>query len=62
MVLPKSEGHTQITVVVDRFSKMPHFIVLFETATTKDAAKAFLREVWKHHRFPESIISDRDTK
>jgi hypothetical protein len=32
-------------VVVDRFSKMAHFIVLKETATAKDAANAFLKEV-----------------
>jgi hypothetical protein len=32
-------------VVVDRFSKMAHFIALAETATAKDAANAFLKEV-----------------
>jgi hypothetical protein len=62
VALPESEGHTQIMVVVDRFSKMAHFIALVETATAKDAAQAFLKEVWKLHGLPESIISDRDTK
>jgi glycosylphosphatidylinositol phospholipase D len=45
-------------VVVDRFSKMTHFIALAETATAKDTAKAFLKEVWKLHGLPESIISE----
>jgi hypothetical protein len=62
VALPESEGHTQIMVVVDRFSKMAHFIALTETATTKNAANAFLKEVWKLHGLPESIISDQDTK
>jgi hypothetical protein len=58
VALPKSEGHTQIMVVVDHFSKMAHFIVLAKTATARDTAKAFLKEVWKLHGLPESIISD----
>jgi hypothetical protein len=58
VTLPKSEGHTQIMVVVDCFSKMAHCIALKETATAKDVANAFLNEVWKLHRLPESIISD----
>jgi hypothetical protein len=62
VALPESEGHTQIMVVVDRFSKMAHFIALVETATAKDAAQAFLKEVWKLHGLPESIISDRNAK
>jgi hypothetical protein len=62
VALPESESHTQLTVVVDRFSKMAHFIALAESATTKDAAQAFLKEVWKLYRLPELIISDRDTK
>jgi hypothetical protein len=45
VALPESEGHTQIMVVVDRFSKMTHFIALTKTATAKDAAQAFLKEV-----------------
>jgi transposase InsO family protein len=49
-------------VVVDRFLKMVHYIALKETATAKDAANAFLNEVWKLHGLPKSIISDRDTK
>jgi hypothetical protein len=49
-------------VVVDRFSKMAHFIALAKTATARDVAQAFLKEVWKLQRLPESIISDRDSK
>jgi hypothetical protein len=45
MALAESEGYIQITVVVDRFSKMAHFIVLIKTATTKEAAQALWREV-----------------
>jgi hypothetical protein len=62
VALPESEGYMQIMVVVDRFSKMAHFIALSEPATAKDAATAFLREVWKLHRLSEWIVSDRDTK
>jgi hypothetical protein len=36
VVLPESEGYTQIMVVVDHFSKMTHFIALTKTTTTKD--------------------------
>jgi transposase InsO family protein len=41
---------------------MTHFIALTKTATAKDAAQAFLKEVWRLHRLPKSIISDWDTK
>jgi hypothetical protein len=58
VALSESEGHTQIMVVVDHFSKMAHFIALTETAITKDVIQAFLKEVWNLHGLPESIISD----
>ena len=60
--LPESQGHTQIMVVVDRFTKMAHFIGLSENATAKDVADTFLREVWKLHGLPTEIISDMDAK
>jgi transposase InsO family protein len=62
VALPELKGHTQIMVVVDRFSKMVHFIALTETETAKDAVQAFLKEVLKLHGLPKSIILDRDTK
>jgi hypothetical protein len=58
VALPEFEGHTQIMVVVDRFSNMAHSIALRKTATAKDTSTAFLREVWKLHGLSESIISD----
>jgi len=39
-------------VVVDRFTKMAHFIGLEENATAKEVAEAFLKEVWKLHGLP----------
>jgi len=47
--LPESQGKTQIMVVVDRFTKMAHFIGLHKNATAKDVADTFLQEVWKLH-------------
>ena len=49
-------------VVVDRFTKITHFIALEQTATAKDVADVFLREVWKLHGLPTEIISDMDAK
>jgi len=49
-------------VVVDRFTKMVHFIRLEERATASDVAESSLKEVWKLHRLPAEIISDMDAK
>ena len=49
-------------VVVNRFTKMAHFIGLEEKATARDIADVFLKEVWKHHWLPTEINSDMDAK
>jgi len=43
---PESQDYTQIMVVVERFTKMAHFIGLPTNATAKDVAHVFLWEVW----------------
>ena len=60
--LPESEGYTKIWVIVDRFSKMAHFIPLTTEVPLKELALIFLQNVWRLHGLPESIISDRDTR
>ena len=49
-------------VVVDRFTKMAHFIGLQENATAKDIADSFLKKVWKLHVLNLEIISNMDVK
>ena len=56
--LPESEGETQIMVVVDRFTKIVHFVPLAENATATDVVKAFMGNVWKIHGLPTDIVSD----
>ena len=60
--LPKSEGYTKIWVIVDRFSKMAHFIPLKTEEHIKELALTFVKEIWRLHGLPESIVSDRDTR
>ena len=43
--LPKSIRHTKIWVVVDRFSKMAHFIPLSTDTPIKEVANIFLHEI-----------------
>jgi hypothetical protein len=53
---------SKIWVIVDRFSKMSHFIALPTVKKTEDMAKIFLTQVWKYHGLPDDIVSDRDSK
>ena len=60
--LPESSGHMKIWVVVDRFSKMAHFIPLSTDTPIKEIANIFLREIWRLHGLPNSVVSDRDSR
>jgi len=60
--LPESQGHTQIMVVVDSFTKMAHFVGFATTATAKDVVDTFLKEVWKLHGLRSEVVSDTDAK
>jgi len=59
--LPLSEGCDQLWVIIDRFTKMAHFLPLKkDKKTTGDLAVTFVKEVWKYHGLPTDIVSDRD--
>jgi hypothetical protein len=58
--LPKSQGKEVILVVVDRMTKMAHFIALPHPYTAQSVAEAFITNVFKLHGPPASIITDRD--
>jgi hypothetical protein len=57
--LPELSGYMKILVVVETFTKMPHFIPL-EKKDSPLVAKAYLENVWQFHGFPEDVVSDRD--
>ncbi|MCO5564356.1 hypothetical protein L7F22_018016 [Adiantum nelumboides] len=59
--LPRtSKGNAQILVIVDRFSKMAHFIPCKKAASAPDIASLFVQHIFRIHGLPRSIISDRD--
>ena len=57
--LPLAQGYNSILVVVDRFTKMGHFIPTTEKTSAEGLACLFRDNVWKLHGLPDSIISNR---
>ena len=57
--LPLAQGYDSILVIIDRFTKMVHFVPMTKKTTAEGLARLFRDNVWRLHGLPESIISDR---
>ena len=60
--LLESKGFDSIMVVVDRVSKMAHFVLMRDTVTAQEVGQLYFDKVVKHHGMQKNIILDRDLK
>jgi hypothetical protein len=61
--LPKSKiGNDMILVIIDRLTKMAHFVPTQSTVTSKETADLFLQHIFRQHGLPNNILSDRDPR
>ena len=54
--------HDSIMVVVDKLRKLAHFIPIKSTYKTVNIADIFMKEIFKLHRVPTIIVSDKYAK
>jgi len=57
--LPLAQEYDAILVVVDRLTKIAHFIPTTERTSIEGLAQLFRDNIWKLHGLPDSIILDR---
>ena len=62
MDLPPSNRFDSIFVVVDRLTKMAHFVSCNKTVIGEETARLFIDNMYKYHGLPDDIISDRGTQ
>lgn len=56
-------GYDEIWVIVDRFTKLAHFVPLAVGAkTAADLATVFAIELWRLHGLPQDIVLDRGSR
>ena len=51
--------HDYILVVVDRLSKMAHFLPCKSNITGQQTAQLFVDRIWSLHGLPKSVVTDR---
>ena len=52
-------GKNAILVVYDILLKIMHFVATMERMSVEGLTRLFRDNMWKLHRLPESIVSDR---
>jgi hypothetical protein len=57
--LPDSNGYNAIWVIVDRLTKMAHFVPCRDDYDSKKFAELFVQWVFRLHGLPSSVVSDR---
>jgi len=63
VILPRTHRcKDSVMVVVNRFSKMAHFVACHKADDASHVADLYLREIIRLHGFPKTIVSDRDTQ
>jgi hypothetical protein len=60
--LPSSKAFDSIFVVVDRLTKMVHFMPCNKTVTGEETARFFMDNIYKYHGLLDDIISDRGSQ
>ena len=53
-------GYDAIWVIVDRLTKLAHFLAMHSTFSLERLAKLYINEIVKLHGVSISIVSDRD--
>ena len=59
MKLPVVARKDVILVVCNRLSKIAHFVATTEGTSAEGLVRLFRDNMWKLHRLPESVVSDR---
>jgi len=62
VALPRTQRKDAIMVVMDRFSKMAHFIRCHNTKDASYTAELYFKEIIRLHGVPKSIVSNRDSR
>ena len=57
--LELSQKFDAILVIVDRLTKMRHFIPCNGTCDAEEVARLYVQHVWKLHGLPTTVVSDR---
>jgi transposase InsO family protein len=61
--LPKtSKGYDSIWVIVDRLTKLAHFLPVKVQAPTSVLAQMYIHRIMSLHGIPKTIVSDRGTQ
>ena len=63
VALPRTQrGRDSFIVVVDRFTKMAHFMAYHKTDDASHFGDLYFKEIIRLHGVSRTIVSDRDTK
>jgi len=57
--LPNSKGDDAILIVIDRLTKMAHFLSCTKEMNARQFSELFMREIFRLHGLPKDIIMDR---